>query len=305
MTTTQRDAIASPATGLLIFNTTTARHEEYTGASWVAIGGGSFAPTNATYITQTANATLTAEQTLSSLSTGDVQVTTTTGVLTSLKANRAAAVAPAVTDDVNSGYAIGSRWIDTTNDKEYVCTDATAGAALWKETTVGGLATTGEVFLTAAGGWPSTTSGCAVNVKNEYGTNDIDLYSLDFDQSTEEYAQWTVWMPADWNAGTVTFQVAWSAASGAGDVIWGLQGRAYANDDAIDQAWGAAQEVTDTLLATGDVHYSPTSSALTLAGGPAAGEMVQFRLYRKAAAAGDTLTADARFLGAKVYYTKS
>lgn len=40
MSTAQRDAIASPATGLLIFNTTTSQHEEYTGAVWQAVGGG-------------------------------------------------------------------------------------------------------------------------------------------------------------------------------------------------------------------------------------------------------------------------
>lgn len=34
MTTTQRDAIASPAAGLMIFNTTTAKHQGYDGTTW-------------------------------------------------------------------------------------------------------------------------------------------------------------------------------------------------------------------------------------------------------------------------------
>ena len=38
-TTTQRDAIVSPATGRLIFNSTTGRYEFYTGAAWAAVGG--------------------------------------------------------------------------------------------------------------------------------------------------------------------------------------------------------------------------------------------------------------------------
>ena len=46
-----------------------------------SITGGSGAPTTATYITQTADATLSAEQALSSLSTGLVSVTNGTGVL--------------------------------------------------------------------------------------------------------------------------------------------------------------------------------------------------------------------------------
>lgn len=165
--------------------------------------------------------------------------------------------------------------------------------------------TTGEIFLTAAGGWPSTTGGCADNAKNEYGANDVDLWSLDFDPDTEEYAQWTVWMPDDWDGGAVTFKAVWTAGSGSGDVIWALQGRSYADDDAIDQAWGTAQTVTDTLLAADDIHYTAESGDITLAGTPAAGQLVQFRVYRDAAAGNDTLSADARLLGIKVYYTKS
>jgi hypothetical protein len=39
MTSTQRDAIVSPATGLEIFNTTTNQSEFYNGSAWVAVGG--------------------------------------------------------------------------------------------------------------------------------------------------------------------------------------------------------------------------------------------------------------------------
>ena len=50
--------------------------------------------------------------------------------------NLAAAAAPTVNEDSGDGYSVGSRWIDTTNDKEYVCLDATVGAAVWTETTM-------------------------------------------------------------------------------------------------------------------------------------------------------------------------
>jgi len=39
-TTAQRDAIASPATGSLIFNTDLQSFEGYTGTQWAAVGGG-------------------------------------------------------------------------------------------------------------------------------------------------------------------------------------------------------------------------------------------------------------------------
>jgi hypothetical protein len=41
LTTVQRDAIVDPASGLLIFNTTTAVHEFFNGSSWTGIGGSS------------------------------------------------------------------------------------------------------------------------------------------------------------------------------------------------------------------------------------------------------------------------
>ncbi|MEK7597785.1 MAG: phage integrase SAM-like domain-containing protein [Patescibacteria group bacterium] len=40
MTTTQRDAIVSPATGLFIYNTTTNAYNVYNGTTWGAVGGG-------------------------------------------------------------------------------------------------------------------------------------------------------------------------------------------------------------------------------------------------------------------------
>lgn len=52
-----------------------------------------------------------------------------------LKMNLAATTAPAVTDDGTEGYSVGSRWINLTTDHEYVCTDSTTDASIWKVTT--------------------------------------------------------------------------------------------------------------------------------------------------------------------------
>lgn len=163
---------------------------------------------------------------------------------------------------------------------------------------------TGSIGVEAFSIWPSTTAGSAAATKSEYTTNDQDLYGLAFDQTTQEHAQFSVLMPGDWDAGTLTFEATWTAAAGTGNVIWALQGVCYANSDPIDAAWGTAQTVTDTLLTTVDVHYSPVSSAITLAGTPAAGRLVQFRVYRVAADGGDTLNADAVLLGVRIIYSK-
>jgi hypothetical protein len=98
-------------------------------------GTGGGAPADATYIVQTSSAGLSAEQALSTLLSGDMQVTTTTGVVASLKANRVATTNPTVTDDAAAGYSVGSRWINITLGIEYVCVDTTNGAAVWRNVT--------------------------------------------------------------------------------------------------------------------------------------------------------------------------
>lgn len=54
---------------------------------------------------------------------------------TATKGNLSAAAAPAVTDDGTKGYTVGSRWIDTVGQQEYVCISPATGAAVWKQTT--------------------------------------------------------------------------------------------------------------------------------------------------------------------------
>lgn len=168
----------------------------------------------------------------------------------------------------------------------------------WED--IGATAGIKELYLPAREGLPTVTAGCAALAQSETTTNKVNYQSLDFDQTTQEHAQFHFMMPDNWNAGTITFKALWTAASGTGTVTFGLQGVSFANDDALDAAFGTAQTVTDTLLATGDVHVSPTSAAMTIAGTPAAGELVVLRVYRDISG---TLDADAKLIGLKIYYT--
>lgn len=68
--------------------------------------GGVGAPAGATYITQIANATLSAEQALSTLSSGIMRVATTTGVITAL--TDSAGVFANISDETGTGTLVGS-----------------------------------------------------------------------------------------------------------------------------------------------------------------------------------------------------
>jgi hypothetical protein len=63
--------------------------------------------------------------------------TSTTGILPVSQGgfggihNVSATTAPVATDDTDGGYVVGSHWLDTTNDKAYICLDATDNAAVW------------------------------------------------------------------------------------------------------------------------------------------------------------------------------
>lgn len=186
------------------------------------------------------------------------------------------------------------RWYTTNTGKPSHVNDAGTVQVLY---------TNPEIFIRASAMIPTVTAGSAALATSETTTNDVNYQSLDFDQTTQEHANFTIVMPDDWNAGTVTFKAYWTAAAGSGTVVWGLQAIAFADDDALDTAWGTAQTSTDTLLATGDMHISPVSSAITIAGTPAIGEPVLFRIYR--ATGSDTLTGDAKLIGLKLYYTRS
>jgi hypothetical protein len=86
-------------------------------------------------------------------------------------------------------------------------------------------------------------------------------------------------------------------------VRWGIQGVAISNDDTIAVAYGTAQEVTDTGGTTNDLYVSPATSAITIAGTPAADDMVAFRVYRDPANGADTMAIDARLHGVAIFYT--
>jgi len=164
----------------------------------------------------------------------------------------------------------------------------------------------GQLFLSAAGMWPSVTNGSSENTQIELVTNDINIYVLDFDASTQEYANATVVMPSDWNAGTVEAMFYWThgATTTNFGVVWGIQGRSYANNEALDQAFGTAQEISDVGGTTNNIYVSASTTAITLAGATAS-ELVQFRIYRDPTDEADTMAIDARLIGVMITFTRT
>jgi len=160
------------------------------------------------------------------------------------------------------------------------------------------------IWIPAAAMYAATTNGADAEQVETTATRP-DLKVFDFDASTKQYTQFTIAMPKSWNEGTLTYQVYWSpSTTNTGNAIFGLQGVACADNDTIDVAYGTAIEVTDAAIGTvEDQQITSETSAMTVAGSPAAGEQSYFQLYRDAADGSDTFTGECRVLGIKLFFT--
>ena len=159
---------------------------------------------------------------------------------------------------------------------------------------------TSTIWIPSVAMYGATTNGASLSSVDS-GTANVEYKVLDFDTTTQEFACFNIRFPKSWDEGTITFAPYWTAASGSGTVVFALQGVALSNDDALDTAYGTEQTSTDTLITAADVHVGPTSSAITIGGTPAEGDLVFFRMARNVA--DDTLGVDARLLGIVIFFT--
>ena len=174
--------------------------------------------------------------------------------------------------------------------------------------TVGGVAAKfagkESIFIPAAAMYPSTTNPCADLTQVETTALRPDLKCLDFDASSDEFAQFAIAFPKSWNEGTITFQPFWTVTgTNTGTVAWQLGGIAVSSDDSLNTAFGTL--VATTALAhsgtSNDLMVSAESGAVTIAGSPAANDQVFFQINRDVSA--DNQSGDARLLGVKLFFT--
>ena len=159
-----------------------------------------------------------------------------------------------------------------------------------------------ELWIPAGAMIPRVTNGPSSGL-NESSTNKVMSRTLDFDASTSEYAQFNGAFPNSWNEGTITAEFYWTAASGSGNVLWGIAGVAVADDGILDASFGTRQTILDALTATTDLMKSAATSAVTIKDTPANGKMTYFQIDRDADDGSDSFGADARLVGVTIRYT--
>ena len=146
---------------------------------------------------------------------------------------------------------------------------------------------------------PRVTNGAGIDGQ-EFSTNRQNLDYLAFDPGTQEFAQASFDWPSGYTTFTATFY--WTAASGSGAVVWRAAARCYGDGDAIDQAFGTAQSVTDTLITATNNHASSATSAVTPSGTVSAGNLCVVQIDRDATNGSDTLAVDGRLIGVRLVF---
>jgi len=158
------------------------------------------------------------------------------------------------------------------------------------------------IWVPAVAMYPNTTAGAeAAQVELSNGP---EIKVLDFDKDSDENAQFAVAFPKSWNAGTVTFQAFFTATStDTGTVSWDLAGVALADNGDLNTAFGTAVAPTAKAHSgtSNDLDVTAESGAVTIAGSPGDDEYVFFQITRDVS--DDTLNADARLLGVKLFFT--
>ena len=213
-------------------------------------------------------------------------------------------------DDSNIGITLTPKGtgeiVIAAGDLNYGGTAVTStGAELNKLDGAGTLKEAGKetIWIPAVAMYPNTTNGCAALAQVEL-SNGPEIKTLDFDKDSDEFAQFAVAFPKSWNEGTVTFQAFFTADStNTGTTAWGLSGVSLADNDSCNTAFGT-QVVATAKAHSGtanDLNVTAESGAVTIAGSPSTDEQVFFQISRDVSE--DSLTADAKLLGIKLFFT--
>ena len=192
--------------------------------------------------------------------------------------------------------------------------NANAGSHLLYETgmldiNVNGTRTVGRetIWIPSSLMYPSSTNGCAALAQVETTALRPDIKVLDFDPSSDEFAQFTFAFPKSWNKEAIQFQPYWTVTgTNTGSVKWELAAVSLGSDELINTVFG--NKTGTTALAhsgtSNDLMVSAESGDVFIGGltGTAEdGDLVYFQINRDTDS--DNQSGDARLLGVKLYFT--
>lgn len=136
------------------------------------------------------------------------------------------------------------------------------------------------------------TNGAASGVLELGGAGGQNYATLDFDQTTQEYASASIiWTGCN----QVTAEIVWTCSGATGPAVWQVYGSAFADADDLTAITGSAGSVTSSIAST-DVMVR-ASVSVPVPAGAISGRFATITLTRAPGNVADTLAADARFIG--------
>lgn len=149
----------------------------------------------------------------------------------------------------------------------------------------------------------TTTASAAAATTNAFQTR---VFTLDFDQTTDENTSWQFKVPSNYvSGGTVVIQ--WFSTPTSGNVIWKASiyvATASSSDIDTSAAFNAVDTSGAVAVNATSGQYKTTSIALT-SPGLSADKFAIVMLGRDADAGGDTAAGDARVISVALSYTGS
>jgi hypothetical protein len=160
-----------------------------------------------------------------------------------------------------------------------ICNNATPSSPLWS-------------FPTSNPGVPA----CQTGSNTQYGT-------MDFADSANLSAQFTLKLPSDWTS-TVDAKLVWLTSATTNSVVWQVSTICVADAETGDPAFNTASTVTDAAKGTTLQLNDATITTVTVTG-CAAGELMFVKVQRDSGHASDSLTATARLVGVEMTYRRA
>jgi hypothetical protein len=148
---------------------------------------------------------------------------------------------------------------------------------------------------------PAVSSSATQDTRNNHPV-------VDFDASTEESISFESILPRNYGGGGITAAVVWMASSAtANGVAWGVSFERHQDDtDDLDADGFASEQIASETTSTlsGEPKYTDVASTNgAQIDSLAVGEHFRFKLARKVADAGDTMTGDAEVLAVELRET--
>jgi hypothetical protein len=157
------------------------------------------------------------------------------------------------------------------------------------------------VIFTPLGNEPPAATYATLDTRNAHPT-------LDFDDMTDETAQWTATLPRNYSGGGLTLTLIWAASSATtGNIIWDAQFERLEDEgtNTAADSFAAVQSVTAAAPGTnGALQYSTIAfTAGSQMDSVVAGEAFRLRVTRDANNGSDTMVGDAELFAVEMRET--